>query len=205
MNKRKKDGIGILGGTFNPIHLAHLRAAEVVREEMGLEKILFIPSGNPPHKPSYELADVKDRYNMTKCAISSNPNFELSVIEIEREGNSYTVDTLSELKKQYGQETTLYFIIGADILSELTSWKDYKKVFQLCEFVVVTRPGFDAAELVAAIGSSEEDSPKLHIIEMPLLDISSSDIRERIQTGRSIKYLVPDCVEEYIVKHGSYR
>lgn len=190
--------IGIMGGTFNPIHYGHLRAAETAREAFGLEKVLFIPSGNPPHKPKGLLAGAEDRYAMVKGAISTNPYFEASRIEIDRVGSSYSVDTLKELKKTYGSQTRFYFIIGADIFPELVTWKNYKVLAGLCEFIVVHRPGYDASE------GSLTETFTVHFLEMPLMDISSSDVRERLIKSKSIKYLVPECVEEYLIKNRVY-
>jgi nicotinate-nucleotide adenylyltransferase len=197
--------IGILGGTFNPIHYGHLIIAEAVRESFGMDKVLFVPSGMPPHKSNIELSGAEHRYGMVECAIRSNPYFEASRIELDRSGYTYTVDTLISLKSRYGDNTTLYFMIGADVINELTTWKDFKNVFSLSSFIAVNRPGYDAKtvendieRLVSQYGAS------IKMLEAPMIDISSSGIRERVYERRSIKYLVPGCVEDYIYKNGLY-
>jgi nicotinate-nucleotide adenylyltransferase len=198
--------IGIMGGTFNPIHNGHLIIAEDVREKAGLDKVLFIPSGQPPHKPGYEVADAEHRFEMVRRAVSSNRHFEVSRIEVDRNGPTYTVNTLLELREKYSEETTFYFIIGADVVPELVTWREYEKVFCLCDFVAVMRPGFDESEFSGAIRRlSEEKGTRINPVQSHLIGISSTDIRERCRTGRSIKYLVPESVEEYISEKGLYR
>ncbi len=197
--------IGIMGGTFNPPHFGHLLAAEAAREGLGLQKVLFIPTGNPPHKNDNELAEAVDRFHMVELAVSSNPWFEAIRIEINRKGNTYSVDTLNELKKVYGNDVSLYYIVGADIVNELTTWKNYETVFSLCEFIAVTRPGFDIHSLSEPIRQFiSDDLLKLRIMKIPMLEISSSDIRERLGEGRSIRYLTPDDVEKYIAENRLY-
>lgn len=191
--------IGLFGGTFNPIHLGHLIIAEAVREAFGLERVLFIPSGIPPHKSCSEVTDAEHRYGMVECAVRSNPYFEASRIEIDRTGFTYTVDTLSSLRSRYGGNTGLYFIIGADIVNELTTWRRYNEVFGMCSFIAVKRPGCGNGSVEEDIARLEERYGALiNLVEAPLVDISSTAIRERVNTGRSIKYLVPESVEEYI-------
>lgn len=197
--------IGIFGGTFNPIHLGHLIIAETVREKMRLDRVLFIPSGQPPHKPDSEVIDAEYRYEMVRRAVSSNRFFEASRVEIDRKGYTYTVNTLETLRETYGREAGLFFIIGGDIIPELSTWKDFGNVVSLCEFAAVLRPGYGRKEI-------EDDNAqlrkkyglKIHMVDAPLVDISSSDIRKRCGTGRSIKYLVPESVEEYIKEKGLY-
>lgn len=198
--------VGILGGTFNPVHYGHLIAAEAVRENFCLDRVLFIPAGIPPHKPVSEVAAANHRFNMVKCAIASNPGFEASHLEIERSGYTYSIDTLTSLKSMYADSTEFFFIIGADVVPELILWREYSKVFEMCSFIALFRPGHNREaflwqinELAAGYGA------KIFAAEAPLIDISSTDIRERIINGRSIKYLVPDCVEEYIYQNGLYR
>jgi nicotinate-nucleotide adenylyltransferase len=194
--------IGILGGTFNPVHCGHLLIAEVVREQYCLDKVLFIPSGNPPHKQLSVVAQAEHRYEMVRCAVNSNPFFEASRIEIDRKGYTYTVDTLKALKNIYGQDTSIYFIIGADVIPELVTWKSFREVFGLCEFIAVLRPGFGKETLLAEISRlTELQNVVIHTADAPMIDISSTDIRDRVATGKTIKYMVPQCVEEYILKN----
>lgn len=198
--------IGILGGTFNPIHCGHLIIAESVRESFSLEKVLLIPSGLPPHKPDSEVIDPERRYEMVRRAVNSNPFFEASRVEIDTDGYTYTVNTLQALKKAYGSEAVLYFIIGADIIPELTTWKEYRTVFGLCEFIAVRRPGIDKKSAETAVGRlKSEYAAKINLVDAPLIDISSSEIREKCNAGKSIKYLVAEGVEEYIITEGLYR
>lgn len=198
--------LGILGGTFNPIHNGHLIAAESVRESLKLDKVIFMTSGRPPHKNDEQVADAEDRYEMVRRAIASNPYFEASRIELDRKGYTYTVDTLRALKEKYGDSTRIYFIIGADIIDELTTWKEYENVFRLCEFASVMRPGYDKGKLEADIERLKERyGVCIHTVTIPLIDISSTDIRKKCALGRSIKYLVADETESYIMQHGLYK
>jgi nicotinate-nucleotide adenylyltransferase len=198
--------IGILGGTFNPIHCGHLIIAETVRESFGLDRVLFIPSGIPPHKSYIELTGAEHRYCMVECAVRSNPYFEASRIELDRTGYTYTVDTLISLKSIYGDKTSLYFIIGADVINELTTWKDYESVFRLCGFIAVNRPGYDVKTALDDIERFDmQFGASIKILDAPQVDISSTGIRDRVKADKSIKYLVPECVEEYINKNRLYR
>lgn len=197
--------IGIMGGTFNPIHNGHLIVAEDVREQRGLDKVLFIPSGQPPHKPDSEVIGAEHRYEMVRLAVESNCCFEASRIEVDRNGVTYTINTLQELKQFYGEGTVFYFIIGADIVEELITWREYKRVFEMCEFIAVLRPGHDNSTFESAIKKVRKDEGvRIQHVQSRLIDISSTDIRERQQRRESIKYLVPDRVEEYIEAHGLY-
>jgi len=197
--------IGIFGGTFNPVHCGHLIIAETVREKMCLDKVLFIPSGQPPHKPDSMVIDAEYRFELVQRAVSTNRFFEASRVEIDREGFTYTVNTLTTLREIYGRETGLFFIIGADIIPELTTWKDFRSVFGLCEFAAVLRPGYDSKKIEDDIGQLRQKyGLNIHMVDAPLIDISSSDIRKRCGAGRTIKYLVPESVEEYIITKGLY-
>jgi nicotinate-nucleotide adenylyltransferase len=198
--------VGILGGTFNPIHYGHLIIAESVRESQNLDKVLLIPSGQPPHKPDSEVIDPELRYEMVRRSVSSNPFFEASRVEIDTDGYTYTVNTLQTLKKAYGDETALYFIVGADVIPELTLWKEFKTVFGLCEFIAVRRPGIGRNSADADVEKlKSEYAMRISLIDTPLIDISSSEIRERCSAGKSIKYLVTEGVEEFIKDGGLYR
>lgn len=203
-NKQPKKHIGIMGGTFDPIHYGHLVTAETVYDAFDIEKILFIPTGNPAHK-SVSLG-TNHRLEMTKLAIAENEKFELSTIEVDRAGNTYTVDTIEELKTQLDADTTIYFIMGADSVHQLKQWKDAKRLLSLCEFIGVTRPGYDKKGVEQAVADLNKTyGAKIHFLEVPALDISSSDIRDRIQNKMSIRYLLPDCVIAHINQFQLYQ
>ena len=197
--------IGLIGGTFNPIHHGHLILSEYVRENCQLDKVIFIPTGLPPHKSESVVKDPEIRLEMTKMAIESNQYFRVSHIETYRQGLSYTIDTIKELKILYPNDQ-LYFIIGADSLFELPTWKYYEKLISTTNIIVVNRPG-GANNLIGAKIKEYEDEFGGNIIEVksPLIDISSSDIRDRVKAGKSIKYLVPSNVEEYILQNSLYK
>lgn len=197
--------IAVLGGTFNPIHNGHLIIAEMIREEFNLNKIIFIPSGRPPHKKADEISDVEHRYNMVLSAVHSNPTFEVSRIEIERTGYTYTVDTVKELKEIYGEGTLLYYLIGADVLYDLLTWKNCEEVFKLCQFIVALRPGYKEKDFMEQIKYlSINYLAKIHTRNVPLIEISSTLLRQKIKEGKSIRYLVPQAVEDYIIKNRLY-
>lgn len=197
--------IGICGGTFDPIHTGHLAVAEMVRCECGLDKVLFIPSGMPPHKKVENVTAPIHRLNMVKCAVSSNARFEAVSNEVDRIGFTYTIDTLKELHKYYPAGTEFFYIIGADVVMDLLNWKEPAEVFSLTNFIALMRPGFLKEAFNKSI-SALKDGYKINIssIELPLLDISSTFIRDRIRAGKTIKYLVKEEVEEYIIKNSLY-
>ena len=190
--------IGVFGGTFNPPHLGHLIVAENAKESLRLDKVLFVPSAIPPHKSSRSLMNADRRLEMVKLAISGNLNFELSEIEIQRGGKSYTVDTLRALTLSY-PKSQFYVLIGIDNLLELHTWKEPEEIFGLSEVVAINRPGFDPASV------RRDYSRRVTFLRSPNIDISSSDIRRRAKTGKSIRYLVSSAVETYILKYGAYR
>jgi len=197
--------IGICGGTFDPIHMGHLAIAELVRCEFDLDKVLFVPSGKPPHKDLRLVTDPIDRLDMVKCAVSTNSYFEASAIEVERDGYTYAIDTLNELHKMYSQETTFYYIIGADVVMDLLTWKRAPEVFLLTKFIAVKRTGFLDEEFNDQIKSLElKFDIDIITYEAPLIEVSSTFIRDRIRRNKSVKYLVNECVEEYIKKNNLY-
>ena len=195
---------GIFGGSFNPIHYGHLMICEYIKEEMGLDKVIFIPTGNPPHK-DLELS-AEDRYEMVRLAISPNPDFEISDIETTRVKKSYTVDTIRELKKIYKEEK-LYFLIGLDSLFQLKTWMKIGDLSQEIEFVVALRPGYlDREEVNKEIDFLRENfGTKVNLIKTPLYEISSTDLRDRIREGKSLRYLIPKKVLDYIEESGFYK
>ncbi|MCI0715284.1 MAG: nicotinate-nucleotide adenylyltransferase [Chlorobi bacterium] len=193
--------IGVFGGIFNPVHTAHLIAAEEVREQMHLDIVLFIPSANPPHKDSGELIESEKRLKMVELAVSGNKNFEASDIEIKNpgKGKSYTVDTLTALREKYkNEQVKFYLIIGMDQLIDLHTWKDPGKLFALSEVVVINRPGFLVQDVKNEFGR------EVTYVPVPSVDISSSVIRHRIKENKSIKYLVPEKVEKFILENNLY-
>ena len=200
--KRK---IGIMGGTFDPIHTGHLVTAEAVRIEYGLEKVLFIPAANPPHKQHFQVTPSIHRYIMTVMATYSNPHFYVSPIEIERPGLSYAIDTVLALIEQYGDKTEFYFITGADAVQDLPTWRNIDQLLDVCYFIAATRPGsiYSLDEVIKNFGMKGQE--RICRLPTPELEISSTDIRERVRLGRSIKYIVPESVESYILKEDLYR
>ena len=186
--------IGILGGTFNPIHIGHLILAEETREKIGLEKVIFMPAFLPPHKDNSDIAGAVHRLAMVELATSGNNNFAVSDLEIKRDGRSYTIDTIKELKVIYPQDD-LYFIIGSDLLEYLDGWKDLNEILKLVKFIVATRPGYPLEKIPS------------HIATIPIraVDISGFEIRKAIKENKSFRYLVADAVYDYINKKGLYR
>jgi nicotinate-nucleotide adenylyltransferase len=203
----RKEKIGILGGTFNPIHTGHLIMAEEVCKHHQLSKVLFIPAYIPPHKSALDLADARHRYQMVKEAIRGNKKFEVSDLEIKREMKSYTIDTVQNLLQLYGKNSDVFLIMGADSLSELKLWKDIKKLSQLCHFVVVNRPGYPIDvpnRLAGAVGNDIVSEIERLKVQISPVGISSTDIRKRLREGADVSGLVPSCVEAYIREHGLY-
>lgn len=198
--------IGIMGGTFDPIHFGHLRAAEEVLQGFGLERVIFVPSGRPPHKEVSEVTLPEHRYLMTELATADHPQFEVSRVEIDRDGPSYTLDSLIELRRELSPETALYFITGLDAILEITTWRNYRDLFELADFIAVTRPGYSVdalTQLKTSLG--EEHFSRIHPFPVTLLAIASREIRRRVREGKSIRYLVPDAVWRYIEKERLYR
>ncbi len=194
--------IGILGGTFDPIHIGHLVVAEEARIKLGFNEVLFVPAGQPLLKPDRKITPAGHRAEMVRRAIAGNPNFKLCTLEVERPGPSYTVDTLMMLREQLGSEASLYFILGRDTLAELPSWKEPKKLVQLCSLVVAPRLGAkDLQHLETEIPGLLH---KVIQLDMPVIGISSSGIRHRIAQGLPIRYLVPPEVQEYITEQKIY-
>ena len=191
--------IAVMGGTFNPIHYAHLISAEQVRAGLDYDKILFIPSARPPHKVAdANIIEPEHRYKMVLLAITENPHFEVSRIELERAGPSYTIETLKALKELYGETTELAWIIGADSLIEYKVWKDFDEVLAQCVMIATTRPNYDLNRVPLEI--------RKRVTTFPItgVDISATTIRERVRKGLSIRYLVPEGVQTYIDRHQLY-
>ena len=197
--------LGIMGGTFDPIHYGHLVTAEGARYELGLEKVIFIPAGRPPHKPNYHITEPWRRYDMTGLAVASNPFFLASPQEVERPGPSYTIDTVRATSHLY-PEAQIYFITGADAVLEILTWKNVEQLLSICGFIAATRPGYRLDELWARLdGLPQSLKQNIFCMEVPALAISSTDIRQRVRDGRPVKYLLPEPVEDYISKNHLYR
>ena len=195
--------IGILGGTFDPIHIGHLVVAEEARTKLGLSEVLFVPAGQPWLKQARDITPAAHRVEMARRAIADNPYFKLSTLEVDHPGPSYTVDTLTLLQDQLSSESSLFFILGRDTLAELPLWKEPRKVIQLCRLVVPPRLGSrDLRHLEEAIPGLLD---RVIQLDMPVIGISSSEIRQRIAQGLPIRYLVPSVVEKYIAEHRIYQ
>jgi len=186
--------IGILGGTFNPIHIGHLILADEALAKLGLDKIVFVPTYMPPHKNMESTVKPAERLRMVELAIKDNPKFEVSTFEIGSKKKSYSVDTLKDFREKYGEAAELFFITGSDLLKDLFSWKDVNDIFKISKFIVANRPGYPV-----------EDVPKeVETVVITPIEVSSEDIRRRLAAGKSIRYLVTDKVRDYIIKHDLY-
>lgn len=195
--------IGVIGGTFDPIHYGHLAAAEEARVRVNLDKVLFVVALLPPHKLDEDVTPVEHRLAMVRLGIASNPHFEISRVDVDRPGPSYTVDTISILQEQWGPDTEMFFVMGLDSLVEVPTWHQPERLIRLCHLVAVSRPGFevDMRQLEAFVPGI---SSRVEIIDMPEVEISSSDLQRRVKAGLPIKYQVPEEVEKYIIEHHLY-
>lgn len=195
---RRASAVGIMGGTFDPIHFGHLVAASEVAWRFALDRVVFVPAGSPWQKSDRVPAPSEDRYLMTVLATASDDRFTVDRCDVERPGPTYTIDTLRDLRRSLGEDVELYFVTGADALAGIRTWRDHEEVLASAHFVGVSRPGHEL-EVPDVPGGS------VVAIEVPALAISSSDIRQRVASGRPIRYLVPDGVRHYIGKTGLYR
>lgn len=198
--------LGVMGGTFDPIHVGHLIAAECAREALALDEVLFVPAGDPPHKENSQVTPAEHRYTMTLLATVTNPRFAVSRIELDRRGKSFTVDTIEALKAQLPAETEVYFILGSDSMADVPKWHRPERLLSLCHFIVVGRPGWDRSAVEASLGPLyEPHRERIHPIDIPEVAVSSSEIRARVRAGRSIRYLTPDLVVQYIEERSLYK
>jgi nicotinate-nucleotide adenylyltransferase len=189
--------LGVMGGTFDPIHHGHLVAASEVQAWFDLDEVVFVPTGQPWQKEDREVSPAEDRYLMTVIATASNPRFSVSRVDIDRPGPTYTIDTLRDLKAARGAGWDLYFITGADALEQILTWRDVGELFELAHFVGCTRPGHELSNIGLPEG-------KVSLVEVPALAISSTECRERVSQGEPIWYLVPDGIVQYIAKRQLY-
>ena len=192
--------LGVMGGTFDPIHHGHLVAASEVASHFGLDEVVFVPTGQPWQKSDRKVSSAEDRYLMTVIATASNPRFSVSRVDIDRGGPTYTVDTLRDLQEERGDDIDLYFITGADALAQILTWRDVDHLFDLAHFVGVTRPGVD----LNSPAIEELPAERITLMEVPALAISSTGCRERVTARQPIWYLVPDGIVQYIAKRGLY-
>jgi len=190
--------LGVMGGTFDPIHHGHLVAASEVGHILDLDEVIFVPTGQPWQKNGRKVSPAEDRYLMTVIATAANPRFSVSRVDIDRPGETYTIDTLRDLRAQRGPDVELYFITGADALAKMISWRDTDELFSLAQFVGCTRPGH-------RLSVKHLPAERVSLIEIPALAISSTECRDRVRAGQPIWYLVPDGIVQYISKRRLYR
>ena len=195
--------LAVMGGTFDPIHYAHLLIAEEVRRRFQLPQILFMPSGTPPHKKAYEVTSAEARYIMALLATSDNPQFAVSRMELDRPGPSYTIDTIRQLKARIGAGAHVSWVTGAEAVLEILTWREADAVLDEAQIIAVPRPGCDLEQLDETLGASR--ASKVRIVDSPVTGISSTMIREHVRAGDSIRYLTPRPVIDYLEKHGLYR
>jgi len=197
--------LGILGGTFDPIHLGHLRTAEEIGQELDLERVYLIPSASPPHKTEELVTPFDHRLTMTRLAIGGSSLLDALDLEGRRAGPSYSIETLKELHSIFKPDPDLFFILGIDAFLEINTWKEYERLFDYAHFVIISRPGYRKEKLEPFLLKSGLEIKTLTIKETTLMDISSTHIREMVQQGKSIRFLVPGAVRDYITKKGLYK
>ena len=197
--------VGILGGTFDPIHIAHLIIAEEARVQLGLEEVVFIPAGQPWLKADQPVSSANLRMEMVRIAIASNPSFQVSSIEVDRPGPTYTLDTLVALREGWGREAELHFILGTDALQDMPRWKEPNRILELCTPVVFTRPEYETVSHTRLEEALPGITKKLRVLRDPQIGVSGTEIRRRVAGGTSIRYLVPEGVDRFIMDNCLYR
>lgn len=196
--------IGVFGGSFNPLHIGHLIVAEAAWQEFNLEQVVFVPTGDTPHKNMHHISKI-DRFEMVKMAIKENPHFSISSIEIERKGLSYTVDTIKQLHAEWGSEYNIYFIAGTDAIADMPTWKYNEELLDSCHFICASRPSSEERIKQAVAYFGKKGCEKIHFLRTPELEISSTILRKWIASNRSVKYMIPDSVIQYINIHNLYK
>jgi nicotinate-nucleotide adenylyltransferase len=197
--------VGVLGGTFDPVHLGHLILAEEARWALGLDRLLLMPAAQPWRKAERDVTPAAHRLAMLRLAVADNPDFDVSTIEVDRGGPTYTVETLAALRSEVGESVELVFILGEDALLDMPHWRDPAGILRLARLGVAARPGGAPVDLAALERSLPGVGERMQVVPMPLVEISSTDIRRRVREGGTIRYLVPRPVQEYIVGRGLYR
>ncbi len=197
--------VGILGGTFDPPHVGHLWLATLAMDVMQLDRVLFMPAAQPPHKAGQAVSRATDRLLMTRLAIAGEPRFELCPIEMERSGPSYTIDSVDELEPLYPGDTTLYLVMAADSLAQIDTWREPDRLLERIEWIVGPRPGDPLPEREALGARFGDNASRIHLLDGPSLDVSSTTLRQRVAEGRPIRYLVPRSVEDLVGERGLYR
>ncbi len=208
MDLSEADGprrVGVFGGTFDPPHYGHLAAAEEAAEQLGLARVLFVPTGQPPHKPGAPVSPATHRVRMVELAIADNPRFALSRVDVDRPGASYTVDMLALLQAEEGPTAELYFICGMDMLASFLTWREPARILAQCHLVGVGRPPFPEVDLAALERALPAARGRVHLLRVPGVDISATELRARVAAGRSLRYLVPPAVTSYIYEQDLYR
>lgn len=196
--------IGVLGGTFDPVHIGHLKVAEEVTASLNLDEVIFMPAGKPWLKADNLISPAEHRLEMVRLAIAGKDNFKLSTVEIDRAGPTYTVDTMAELSRQLGPERELFFILGWDNLTQLPQWHEPSRLIKLCRLVAVPRVDFPPPDLASLEGAIPGLSQRVILLDSPRIDMNASEIRQRVGQGLSIAHLAPEPVEGYIIEHGLY-
>jgi nicotinate-nucleotide adenylyltransferase len=202
---REPRRIGVLGGTFDPPHIGHLWLATLAADELGLDRVLFVPAAQPPHKRRRRITSSAHRLLMTRLAIASDPLFELSGIEMERPGLSYTVDSMDELRRMYGDRARLFLVMAVDSLAQIDTWREPERILEIAEWGVGPRPGSAAPSVRWLRERFGAAAGRIHLLDGPGLAVSATQIRHRVAAGRAIRYLVPRAVEELIIDQGLYR
>lgn len=197
--------IGVLGGTFDPIHNGHLTVAATVREKLSLDEVIFVPAGQPWQKADRQVSPVADRLEMVRLAVDGRPGYGMSIVEASRPGNSYSLETLTEIRHRLGDDDELYFVLGWDSLAQFPGWYAPERIIRLCRLVAVPRPGYPRPDVSAMEKALPGISARLVLLDEPHIDVSASQIRERVTAGQPISDLVPAAVAEYIEEHRLYR
>ncbi|MBI4294552.1 MAG: nicotinate-nucleotide adenylyltransferase [Chloroflexi bacterium] len=197
--------LGVLGGTFDPVHLGHLALARVALDELKLAKVLFVPAARPRFKTLRRLAPAQARLDMLRLAVAGEPRFEVSTIDLERAGTTYTVDTLLRLKQELGESVELYFLLGADALAEFPAWRAPERILGMCYLVTAARPGCPPPDLVTLEQALPASRGRVIVLQGPHIDVSATEVRRRVAAGQPLSGLVPPAVEQYIKDRGLYR